>query len=52
MADSRKIWMETNDAKKAYKNLRNKSSIEGKLFDGLATNNENDLVNALNAVSL
>lgn len=51
MASSRKIWMETNDAKKAYENLRNKSSIEGKLFGGLAVNNENDLVNALNFVS-
>lgn len=50
MAQSRKIWIETNDAKKAYQNLRNKSSIEGKLFEGLATNNENDVVNALNAI--
>lgn len=50
MARSRKIWTDTHDAKRAYENLRNKSSIEGKLFGGLAGNNENDLVNALNAI--
>ncbi|XP_035219310.1 pseudouridylate synthase 7 homolog isoform X2 [Stegodyphus dumicola] len=50
LSESRRIWQETNDARKALENLRHKSSIEGKLLQGLASSEENNLVNALNAI--
>ncbi|XP_056631358.1 pseudouridylate synthase 7 homolog [Diorhabda sublineata] len=48
---AKNIYAETGNAKEAYKVLqRNKSSVEGKLLEGLNSSAENDYVNALEKI--
>lgn len=50
LAECRKEWWLTRDAKKVYGMLTRKNSIEGHLLAGLSAHNRNDFVNALNNI--
>ncbi|CAL1289762.1 unnamed protein product [Larinioides sclopetarius] len=48
--EAKRIWAKTEDANLALKNLRRKSSIEGKLLCGLASSHKRDFCNAFGAI--
>lgn len=49
-AKAQQIWTETKNAEKAFAEIRQKHSIEGKLLDGLCKHGSKNFLEALRAI--